>query len=189
MPLWHRLQPQISGYDLQIVQLPVDLMAKNSEYSMLGKNCDVIIGSFDEATTKHLVQAIPLGTYRFYIAMRSDHPLALKDQLHYSDLKGQTLLTGPMGVSRTNDHLIRDLKKKAPGLKLRYTQGRCNINAFNEAERHNYLMISLTPWKNIHPNLVSVPLATKYRLAYGILAPKQASPSLNNFMNIVRRLL
>lgn len=189
MPTWNKIRSQISGYELQIVQLSGDLRANNREYSMLGNECDIMIGTFDQATTRDLVQAIPLGSYKFNIAVRSDNPLALKTEVHFSDLKDQTVLMVPDGVSETNDALKAELIKKVPDIKIRYTPGRYDINVFNTAVDNNWALINLTPWKNIHPNLVSIPIKTKISVDYGILATKNCDSDINNFMAILKRLI
>lgn len=189
MPIWNKICRQISGYDLQVIQLPTDLKANNREYSMLGDECDIMIGTFDQATTRNLVQAIPLGTYHFDIAVRSDNPLALKSKIDYADLKGQTVLMVPDGVSEKNEALKKELLKKVPDLKIKYTNGRYDINVFNKAVDENWALINVTPWENIHPNLVSVPLNTKINVEYGVLAAKDAGSDINNFMAILKRLI
>lgn len=189
MPTWNKIRGKVAGYDLQIVPLPTDLKANNREYSMLGDECDIMIGTFDQATTRSLVQAIPLGTYHFDIAVRSDNPLAAKHEINYADLKGQTVLMVPSGVSEKNDSLKQELIKKAPDLKIKYTNGRYDINVFNRAVDENWALINVTPWENIHPNLVSVPLNTKIDVEYGVLAAKDAGSDINNFMAILRRII
>lgn len=148
-----------------------------------------MIGTFDQATTRSLVQAILLGTYRFDIAVRSDNLLATKKKITYQYLEGQTVLMVPDGVSEKNDALKKELLKKVPNLKIKYTHGRYDINVFNRAVSENWALINVTPWENIHPNLVSVPLKTKIRVEYGVLAAKKAGSDINNFMVILRRLI
>lgn len=189
MPTWNKLRNQITGYKLQVVQLSGDLKANNREYSMLGNDCDIMVGTFDQATTRNLVQAIPLGSYRFDVAVRSDNPLALKSEVNYEDLAGQTILMVPEGVSEKNDQLKKELLKKVPDIDIRYTQGRYDIDVFNKTVNENWALINITPWENIHPTLVSVPLNTKVTVDYGVLAAKKAGSSINNFMAILRRLI
>lgn len=189
LPTWNKVSRSVPGYELQVVQLPSDLHANNREYAMLGHDCDIMIGTFDQATTRNLVQAIPLGSYNFDIAVRSDNQLALKSVLTYQDLAGQTILMVPAGVSEKNDSLKKQLIKKVPHLTIRYTPGRYDINVFNEAVENNWALVNLTPWRSIHPNLVSIPLKTKITVDYGVLAAKNASSEINNFMAILRRLI
>lgn len=186
LPVWNKIQNNFAGYELQIVQLPT-ANSNNGEYALLGKNCDIIIGTFDQATTRKMVQAVPLGNYHFSLAIRRDNLLAQKRQLEYSDLAGQTIFMVPDGVSEKNDQLKNELIKKVPNLMIRYTKGRYDLNVFNQAAENNWDLINLTPWENIHPGLVSIPLKTKITVNYGVLAAKNADSEINNFMAMLRR--
>lgn len=189
MPIWDHVHADMTGYELQIVQLPSDLTASNREYSMLGKECDMMIGTYDQATIRHLVQAIYLGQYHFEIAMRSDNDLAKKKSLSLSDLDSQTILMVPAGISEKNDELKQQILASAPDVKIKYTAGRYDLQTFNRAVNENLLLINLTPWKYLHPELVSIPLKTSITVDYGILASKKVSPVLNNFLAMLRRLI
>lgn len=156
---------------------------------MLGRECDIMIGTLDQATTRRLVQAIPLGTYQFGIAVRSDDPLATKEEVSIDDLKDQTLLMVPTGVSDKNDQLRQEILEKIPNISIEYTTGRYDINVFNKAVDDNVALINLTPWKNIHPNLVTVPLETNIEVEFGILAAKHANSKVKSFMQLVNQLL
>ncbi len=189
MPTWNQIKTQLPNYQLQILQIPGDLTANNREYSMLGRECDIMIGTFDQATTRSLVTAIPLGTYQFGIAVRSDNPLASKEEPSITDLKGQTLLMVPTGVSEKNDQLRQEILDTDPEITIKYTNGRYDINVFNQAVDENDALINVTPWKDIHPNLVTIPLKTNIEVEYGILAPKHATGKVKNFMDHVRQLI
>lgn len=189
MPTWNQIKGKLPNYQLQIIQLPADLSANNREYSMLGRDCDIMIGTFDQTTTRHLVTAIPLGTYQFGIAVRSDNPLAMKEELDLTDLANQTLLMVPTGISEKNDQLRAEILKANPQISIKYTTGRYDINIFNQAVDENDALINLTPWKNIHPNLVTIPLKTDIEVEYGVLASKKAQPAVKNFMTMVRNLI
>lgn len=86
METWNRIKSELPNYQLRIVQITGDLAANNREYAMLGQDYDIIIGTFDRTTTRSLVTAIPLGTYQFGIAVRSDNPLAMKEEVSVEDL-------------------------------------------------------------------------------------------------------
>lgn len=189
MATWHRIRPEISGYELQIVQLPAALAVSNREYAMLGKKCDIMIGTFDQATTRRLVEAVPLGCYHFSIAVRSDNPLAAKSALTFADLRGQTVLMVPKGISEKNDLLRARMLTKVPDLQIRYTPGRYDLQVFNQTVANNWALVNLTPWLNIHPNLVSIPLKTSIKVDYGVLASKKADSEVKNFLAILRRLV
>lgn len=189
LSVWGQLKKEIPNYQIKITQLNDDLKSNNREYAMLGHQCDIMIGTFEHATTRQLVSAIPLGTYQFGIAVRSDNLLAQKELLTLDDLSNQRILMVPTGISEKNDQLRATILKKNPTAKIQYTDGRYDINVFNQAVDENAALINLTPWENIHPNLVTIPLKTSIKVEYGILAAKNANSLVKNFMAMIKQYL
>ena len=99
MATWNQIKAALPNYQLTVTQLSGEAASSNREYAMLGQECDIMIGTFDQATTRQLVVAVPLGAYHFDIAVTSDHPLAHHSRLALNDLAGQRLLMVPRGIS------------------------------------------------------------------------------------------
>lgn len=156
---------------------------------MLGKNCDIIVGTFDNTTLKHSFNAITLGQYAFGIVVRNDSPLAKLDQIKLGDLINHKLLSDPRGISEKNDQLREVIDDKYPKIQIIETNGRYDINTFNQAVEENIALITLTPWKRIHPNLVSVPLETDIHVSYGILSTKFPGSKVENFLLKLSKIL
>jgi hypothetical protein len=95
----------------------------------------------------------------------------------------------PARISEKNDALKRAILKQVPALKIKYTAGRYDINVFNQTVNENLALVNLTLWETIRPNLVSIPVDTKIKVDYGVLAAKNAGSDINNFMAILRRLV
>ena len=186
LSIWNRIKGHLPQYSLTIVPLPSDLVTQNREYEALGKSCDILIGTFDQATTHTLVDAIPLGSYRFSIAVRSDNPLAEKESLAIKDLESQHLLMVPRGISHKNDLLRDRMEKELSHCQILETPGRYSLDTFNAAIDKNAALINLTPWEDIHPGLVSIPLQTDITVDYGILAAKNAPSQVKEFLSTIR---
>lgn len=133
-----------------------------------------------------MVDAVPLGSYRFSIAVRSDNPLAEKDLLAIKDLEDQHLLMVPRGISHKNDLLRAQMEQELTHCKIIETPGRYSLDTFNAAIDKNAALINLTPWEDIHPGLVSIPLATDITVDYGILAAKDAPSQVKEFLSTIR---
>ncbi|AKP03916.1 LysR family transcriptional regulator [Companilactobacillus pabuli] len=189
MEIWKKITAQMPDYQIRIVQLQEDLRSKNREYAMLGKNCDIIVGTFDNTTLKQSFDAITLGQYDFGIAVRSDNPLAKLSQISFEDLDNQELLSVPMGISEKNDQLRKIIHDKYPTIKIVETTGRYDMNTFNQAVEENIPLITLTPWKRIHPNLVSIPLETDIHVSYGILTTKFPGSKVDDFLLKLSKVL
>lgn len=182
MDIWKKITAQMPDFQIRIVQLQEDLQSKNREYAMLGKNCDLIVGTFDNTTLKQSFNAIPLGQYNFGIAVRSDNPLAKLSEISFDDLKDKQLLSVPRGISDKNDQLRDIIDSNYPNIKVIETAGRYDMNTFNQAVEENVPLITVTPWKRIHPNLVSVPLDTDIHVSYGILTTKFPGSRIDKFL-------
>lgn len=182
MEIWKSLMAKMPDYQIRIVQLEEDIHSSDREYAMLGRSCDLIVATFDSTTLKKSFRGIPLGEYNFGIAVRSDNPLAKLSQITFEDLKGSTLLSVPMGISQKNDQLRKIISEKYPSIKVVETMGRYDMNTFNQAVEQNIALITLTPWKSIHPNLVSVPLATDITVPFGILTTKMPGSNIDEFL-------
>lgn len=189
MELWRKLAPQLSQFQLKLVQLQEDLNASNREYALLGRSSDLIVGTFDNATLKQSFRAIELGVYHFGIAIRSDNPLAQLDTIRFQDLFNQKVISVPTGVSEKNDQLRSEMLSEVPSIKLIDTDGRYDINTFNKAVDENVALISLTPWKNIHPNLVTIPLETDITVSYGLISTKFPGREIDHFLNAFLKVL
>lgn len=183
MTLWKRLAPEMSRFQIRLVQLQEDLNSSNREYAMLGRSSDLIVGTFDNATLKQSFSAIKLGSYRFGIAVRSDNPLTRLETISFKDLANQKILMVPRGVSEKNDILRRQMLAEVRSIQPVNTEGRYDINTFNKAVEENLALVSLTPWKNIHPNLVTIPLKTTITVPYGLLSTKLPSAKTANFLH------
>ena len=175
--------------DTEISDSPGSANRSNSSVSM---QClveyDLIVGTFDSTTLKQSFSAIKLGAYHFGIAVRSDNPLAQLDEITFSDLVNQKILMVPRGISEKNDLLRKQLLAATPSIKAIDTEGRYDINTFNKAVEENIALISLTPWKRIHPNLVTIPLKTDITVPYGLLSTKFPGNRTAAFLREFRRL-
>ena len=189
MATWNQIKAALPNYQLTVTQLSGEAASSNREYAMLGQECDIMIGTFDQATTRQLVVAVPLGAYHFDIAVTSDHPLAHHTRLALNDLAGQRLLMVPRGISEKNDQLRDAIETAAPDVIIEGTRRRYNLDVFNRAADQNLALLNLTPWQDLHPNLVTVPLDTPLTVNYGVLASRQALQPVQDFMNRLRQLI
>lgn len=64
-----------------------------------------------------------------------------------------------------------------------------DMNTFNQAVEENIPLITVTPWKNIHLNLVLIPLRTNVHVPYGILTTKLPGSNVEEFTIKISKLL
>ncbi|MDN3537791.1 hypothetical protein QPX96_11060 [Limosilactobacillus fermentum] len=94
----------------QIKAAPLTVTQLSGEPTSSNRECDIMIGTFDQATTRRLVVAVPLGAYRFG-TVTSDHPLAHHSRLALNDLAGQRLLMVPVELARKTTSSGTPLKR------------------------------------------------------------------------------
>lgn len=182
MRIWQELSPKLAGFQLRVIQLQNDDNSSNREYALLGRTCDLMVGTFDNTTLKQAFTAFPLGHYHFEIAVRHDHPLAHHKRVTLDDLAGQRLLMVPTGISEKNDALRAQIQTAYPTIQPCDTTGCYDLNDFNRAVADNLPLVTLTPWHTVHPELVSIPLVTDLTVPYGILTSKFPGTATTAFM-------
>ena len=52
MATWNQIKAALPNYQLTVTQLSGEAASSNREYAMLGQECDIMIGTFDQATTR-----------------------------------------------------------------------------------------------------------------------------------------
>ncbi|KLD59893.1 LysR family transcriptional regulator, partial [Lactiplantibacillus plantarum] len=103
--------------------------------------------------------------------------------------KHRKVLMVSTGISEKNDLVRSEMLAAEPSIQPIDTSGRYDINTFNETVEENIAMISLTPWKRIHPNLVTVPLKTSVTVPYGLLSTKFPGKKTADFLHEFTKLV
>lgn len=57
-----------------------------------------------------------------------------------------------------------------------------DINVFNRCSNTDNVLLSLMQWKDIHPNLVTIPFEVEPQNSFGILYPKKPSQDVLEFL-------
>ncbi len=52
MATWNQIKAALPNYQLTVTQLSGEAASSNREYAMLGQECDIMIGTFNQATTR-----------------------------------------------------------------------------------------------------------------------------------------
>ena len=64
----------------------------------------------------------------------------------------------------------------------------CNVDTLNAGEQSGALLLTLDAWADVHPSLVTLPVAWEYQIPCGILYARQPSPETAQFLSIVQKL-
>lgn len=187
MDLWYQVNRDFPGYKLHIVPFDDDHQGILTEISALGEKFDFLVGVCDSKQWMDRCNFYQLGTYRQCCAVSREHPLAKKERLTMADLYGQTLMMVKRGDSRVVDG-IRDEVERYPQIRIEDTSQFYDMEVFNRCAQTNRVMVTLECWKEVHPGLVTIPVAWDHVIPYGLLYAKEPEEDVERFLQAVRML-
>ena len=185
--LWPKLQNYCPGTKFHLV--PFDNTPENAREILgnLGQNIDVVAGIFDE-TMLNLRQCEGLEISREPIccAVSVHHRLAQKDFLTIQDLYGEKLMLIQRGWSHSVDLLRDNLWKNYPQIEI-VDFNFYDVNAFNQCENNNCVLMAVPKWQYVHPLLKILPVDWGYTIPYGLLHSPAPSPVVQQFLYAVEK--
>lgn len=189
MDLWYRVSPEFPDYKLHLVPFEDDHEGILSEIAQLGKKFDFLLGVCDSKLWLNQCNMLPLGYYKKMCAVSREHPLSKKKVLNISDLYGQTLMMVKQGDSRVNDMLREDLRRNHPAIQIEDTPQFYDISVFNRCAETGKVLLILECWQDVHPALVSIPVAWDYQCPYGLLYAMNPSENIVKFVEQVKQTI
>ena len=185
--LWPKLQEYCPGIKFQLV--PFDNTPENAREILgnLGQNIDVVAGIFDE-TMLSLRQCAGLEISREPIccAVSVHHRLAAKDHLTVRDLYGERLMLMRRDWSHYVDMLRDDIWKNHPEIQI-VDFDFYDVNAFNQCENNNCVLMAVPKWQYVHPLLKILPVDWGYTIPYVLLHSPSPSPVVELFLGAVAK--
>ena len=185
--LWPKLQENCPGTKFQLV--PFDNTPENAREILanLGQNIDVVAGIFDE-TMLNLRQCAGLEISREPIccAVSVHHRLTRQDRLTVPDLYGEKLMLMRRDWSHYVDLLRDDLWKNHPQIQI-VDFSFYDVNAFNQCENNNCVLMAVEKWQYVHPLLKILPVDWGYTIPYGLLHSPAPSPVVQRFLQAVAK--
>ena len=184
--LWPKVQQYDPDVKFQLV--PFDNTPENAREILanLGQNIDVVAGIFDE-TMLHLRQCAGLELTREPIccAVSVHHRLAQKDALTIQDLYGERLMLIRRDWSHYVDLLRDDIWKNHPQIQI-VDFDFYSVDAFNQCENNNCVLMAMENWRYVHPLLRILPVEWGYTIPFGLLHAPRPSPVVKQFLQAVQ---
>ncbi|MGN1004171.1 MAG: LysR family transcriptional regulator [Oscillospiraceae bacterium] len=184
MDLWYQVNQAFPGYKLHIVPFEDDHQDILSEISALGKKFDFLVGVCDSRQWLDRCNFYQLGTYQHCCAVARDHPLAQKERLTIEDLYGQTLMMVKRGDSGAVDR-IREEIEQHPQIRIEDTPQFYDMEVFNRCARTGNVMVTLECWRDVHPSLVTIPVAWDHPIPYGLLYAKEPPEDITRLLDVI----
>lgn len=188
MDLWYRVNWEFPDYKLHLVPFEDDHRGILREIGLLGEKFDFLIGVCDSKLWLDQCQMLLLGRYKKMVAVNRAHPLAKKQQLRISDLYGQTLMMVKEGDSALNDQIRSDLRREHPQIHIEDTPHFYDISVFNRCAETKNVLLTLECWKDVHPALVTLPVAWDYSIPYGLLYAENPPEDVMRFVAAVEKI-
>lgn len=189
MDLWYQVSSNFTGSKLQLISFEDDSQGLLPEIKKLGEKFDFLISIDDSEKQRSICRCLPIGKYKEMIAIPKEHPLAAKETIHIEDLYGKPLMIMSEGISFVHDKIREDLRKNHPQILLRDISHDYSLSTFQHCIDTKNALIIPECWKNIHPDIISLPVHWDYVVPYGILYSSNPSENVLNFITVAENLL
>ena len=177
--------------DIKFELVPYENTPENAREILahLGQNIDIVAGLFDRPFLEsRRCAALMLSREPVRCALSTHHPLAGKKRLTVQDLHGEKLMMIHRGWNHYLDEMRDELRRHHPEIEI-VDFDFFSVNAFNQCENSNDLMIAIDAWKSIHPLLQIVPVRWKFAVPFGILHAPTPSPTVERFLEAIGQVL
>lgn len=187
------LWPQIHSYlpDMKFQLIPFENTPENAKeiQQAFGRNIDLVVGVLDgDYLKKRGCAATFLSEEPIRIAVPVRHRLAEKDILTMEDLEGEHFML----IKRNwNAHIdaVRDYLKNNYSNIYIETFDFYGIEAFNQCELNNHLIMTIDRWKDVHPLLKVMPVQWDYTIPFGILHAQKPSENVMKFLDTIEQVV
>ena len=186
--LWEPLRSAYPQYRFRIVPYTDTKEERFAVIGALGERFDLLVGAFDSKETLSRANYLVLGYHKLCVAVPRAHPLAAKEKLEIQDLYGERLVKVKRGETERLDRFQEELQRAHPQILIEETDYYYDVDTFNACEQSGALLLTLDAWADVHPSLVTLPVAWEYQIPCGILYARQPSPDTAQFLSIVQKL-
>ena len=186
MQLWPKIQTHCPDMKFQII--PFENTPENAREILgnLGKNIDVVGGTFDETMLElRRCAGLELSREPFCCAVSIHHRLAEKDRLKPEDLYGENLMLMRRDWSHYVDRLRDDIWQNHSRIHI-VDFDFYSMEAFNRCENSNDVLLAIPGWASVHPLLKVIPVDWEHSIPFGLLHAPQPSGIVKQFLEAVK---
>ncbi len=186
--LWPKVQEYCPNTKFQLI--PFENTPENAREILgnLGQNIDVVAGIFDETMLNlRTCAGLEISREPICCAVSIHHRLGQKESLTVQDLYGESLMLMRREWSHYVDLLRDDLWKNHPQIHI-VDFDFYDVEAFNQCENNNCVLMAIENWRYVHPLLKILPVDWNYTIPFGLLHSPEPSPAVRQFLNAVERV-
>lgn len=159
----------------------------NALLNSLGNKIDCFVTPCGSMKILMNYNFLPFSSCKYKIAMSKRHRLAQKEILQWTDIYNESLLLVTRGESYVVDEIRDEVARNHTKIKIIDFNGYYDATTFNMCEQMGYLMGTMDIWKNLHPSLVTIPVAWNYEMPYGIIYAKNPSKEVQDFIDVIEK--
>lgn len=185
--LWGEIDDGTLPFQIRLVPFDDAPAGLAAVLAALGKEIDCFVGPCDSSTWRAQHSILLLEKIPCRLAVPRKHRLARKKSLTWEDVEGESLMLVRRGDSPVLNALRDDILAHHPRIKIVDLPNLYDTSVFNECERLNYLMESMDIWAEVHPSLLTLPMAWDYQMPYGLIYGKQPSVAMEAFVDVLRK--
>lgn len=188
MEMWSSIHEICPDIKFQLV--PFENTPQNSVEILknLGQNIDIVAGLFDDAFLKsRKCDGLLLSYEPIRCAVSIYNELSRKSELSVSDLYNRNFMIIHRGWNKCLDIMRDDLLKNHSQINI-VDFDMFTLNAFNQCENSDNMMICIDNWANVHPLLKVLPVDWNYCVPFGLLHSPKPSPNVKRFLKAVRQV-
>lgn len=186
--LWNSTDHTNSPFRFELIPFNDDHESLVNMFNSLGQTIDCFVGPCDFKSWQNNYNVHTLGHYNCCLAVSRQNRLARKRKLKLSDLNNETVGLLKPGESNGIDQIRNEIETNYPKINIKDLSYFYDLEIFNECEKGNYFIESLSIWQNIHPNIKTIPVDWDYKIPYGIVYSKDHSSVMDDFIKEVEKI-
>lgn len=187
MELWPHIQRLMPSMKLKVVHFENTEENVKDILANLGTGIDVILTMHDDGIKKlRGCSGTELCKIPLMCAVPLYHPLAMKERLSVTDLYDETLLVIREGWANEMNRLRRDVYTCHERIHIEDFQT-YTIDVFNECAEHGKVLVTVEDWKNVHPQLRTIPVDWPYNMSLEIIHAHEPSAEVLAFLQTAKR--
>lgn len=184
--LWSRIGETHPDWKLELLPMG-ERETRGNVFSALGSKYDLFEGIYASISFQGLCQFVELGRTPLCCAVAKNHRLAKQERLTMADLNGEYLVMPIQGVSQELDDFRKQVLESYPTVQV-IDSSYYGLDTFTLCEVEPYVLITQEVYRDIHTNLVTIPLETDVTLPYGLMTAKEPTPAARQFLQAVQEL-
>lgn len=181
--LWPKIQHYLPDIKFKLVQFqntPETVRQKD-----FWQDIDIVVGVIDPGyLVEHECGAEFLSEEPFRVSVSTQHRLAEKESLSVEDLYGERLMLIHRNWNGCIDKLRDDIEANYPQIEV-VTFDHYAVDAFNRCCEENCVILTIDPWKDIHPLMKVLPVDWEHRSPFGMLHAPEPSEMVSSFLDAV----